>query len=384
MPYKIAGLPGTWYEPGTRKGNSTIAWRGQLPDGRWTEFFTDSANQSGAETHRRRVFAKWHRDHPPAAGATVSLSSAAAHYKDARARSDEERRRVDAVVHCLGAELDVAAVNQTHATKAARKYREQRAAANQRARVEERQMYPPPTAETVNREVLTPLRAIVNFAAEQGWRSKIVLKAVKPEKGEVPSQPRRVAKDVDVDRLLTAIEERLATLKPTGHRQLNYRREVASLRARRALVVLVHERGYRISEWLRWEWNTIDLQSAIARILLSKPDRWVEFDLSSQAVAALAEMPPLDKGRVFPWRHRSQVYQAIDRIAPKGIHWRPHDSRRAVVTAVIRATGDPVLAQKYVSHASIKTTLRYRVVEPQEVRPAVRSGPSGRIGPKLL
>lgn len=372
MPYKIAGLPGTWYEPGTRKGNVNIAWRGQLPDGQWTEFFTNSRHQSGAESHRKRVFAQWHRDNPPAAGAQVDLGAAAEHYKDACCRSDIERARVDAVVGWLGSSLDVAAINQTHATKAARKFRDARLKANVRAKLERRQTYPPPSADTVTREVITPLRAIVNFAEQQGWRTKIVLKSAKREPGEMPSMPRKAATDATVDRLLAAIDDRIATLKPIGKRLLNYKRELASLKARRALIVLVHERGYRISEWLRWHWETVDLQHRAAKILLSKPDRWVEFDLSPQARDALAGMPAQDTGHVFPWRHRSQVYQAIDRIAPKGLHWRPHESRRAVVTAVVRNTGDFVQAQKYVSHASVKTTMRYRVVDPDEVRPAVR------------
>ncbi|MBL8687399.1 MAG: site-specific integrase, partial [Alphaproteobacteria bacterium] len=128
-------------------------------------------------------------------------------------------------------------------------------------------------------------------------------------------------------------------------------------------------------------WETIDLQGAGAKILLSKPTRWVEFDLSAAAVAALAQMPALDEGPVFPWRHRSQVYQAIDRIAPKGVSWRPHESRRAVVTAVNRNTGNVKAAQKYVSHASINTTLRYVVVDPAETASAVRnSGKPLRTG----
>lgn len=234
-----------------------------------------------------------------------------------------------------------------------------------------RQTYPPPSTETVNREVTTRLRALVNFSAEQGWRTKIVLRAVKPEDGELPSLPRPAARDDDVDALLAKIADTIATAHPKGKRQLNHRRQIASLRALFALVTVVHERGYRISEWLRWDWKTIELAAAAAQIMLSKPNRWVDFDLSPQAVAALSAMPARDKGKVFPWRHRSQVYQAVDKL---GIHWRPHESRRAVVTAVIRATGDPTQAQKYISHASIKTTLRYRVVDANETAPAVRAG----------
>ncbi len=139
----------------------------------------------------------------------------------------------------------------------------------------------------------------------------------------------------------------------------------------------MHERGYRISEWLRWDWERIDLGRASADILLSKPDRWVTFDLSPQAVAALSAVEPREAGRVFAWHGRSAVYAALDAVAPAGIRWRPHESRRAVVTAVIRATGDPVAAQQYVGHANIKTTLRYNV--PDSIGPQVRAG-GRRVG----
>lgn len=373
MPYKIAGQPGTWYEPGTRKGNATIAWRGQLPDGKWTEFVSDSANQSGAQAHLRRFLERWHRDRPPAAGAQVDLETAAHHYKEARARSDGERDRVDRIVALVGGATGVADVNQTHLTAAAREFRRQRAQERAKALAEKRQAFPLPSTATINRELTTPLRAVLNFAAEQTWRSKIVLRAVKAEADEVPSLPRPAAQDADIDRILAAIEDRLAELKPTGKgRDLNYHRQLVSLKALRALIVVVHERGYRISEWLRWTWPDVDLPAGQARMLVSKPDRWVDFDLSPHAVAALAGIPPKTTGKVFPWQHRSNVYAALDKIAPKGVSWRPHESRRAVVTAIMRNTGDPTVARDYVAHASVKTTLRYRVVEAGDVGPNVR------------
>jgi integrase len=177
------------------------------------------------------------------------------------------------------------------------------------------------------------------------------------------------SQDADVDRLLRAIAHELQHARPKGKRQLNHRRHMASLRALFALVTVVHERGYRISEWLRWRWETVALQEARASILLSKPDRWVPFDLSPVAVAALGQMPALETGRVFPWLSRAQVYKAVDRF---GIRWRPHESRRSVVTAVRQATGSIKAAQEYVSHASINTTLRYE--RPDVVTPSVRAG----------
>lgn len=376
MPYKIAGQPGTWYEPGTRKGNATIAWRGQLPDGTWTELVTDSTHQPGAQAHVRRFFQKWHRSRPPAAGDQVDLDTAVHHYKAAAARSEVERTRADRLVRLLGADTPIAAINQSHVTAAARAFRVERERANIIARAARppRQVYPLPSTETINREIVTPLRAVVHFAADQAWRPWIRLSAVKPERGETPRPARRAARDQDVAQLLAAIEAAIGDCRPTAAgRDKAARRKALTLRSLRALVILVHERGYRIGEWLRWDWEQIDLPAARARIMVSKPDRWVEFEMSPEAVAALAELEPREAGRVFPWHGRSAVYGAVDAVAPPGLKWRPHDSRRAVVTAVLRQTGDPALARDYVAHASLKTTLRYRVVEASEVGPAIRS-----------
>lgn len=382
MPYKIAGQLGTWYEPGTRKGNATIAWRGQLPDGKWTEIVTPAGHQSAAQAHVRRFLEDWHRHRPPDAGAAVTLETAAYHYK-ATLRSDDARDKVDEVVRLVGTRTPVAAINQSHLTGAARTFREERTRANAEAlrATPPRQTYPPPSAETVNRNITTPLRAIVRFAAAQEWRTLIELKAEKPLAGEMPRQMPPAADDADVTRLLAAIEDAIAQCRPTAKgRDKASRQRAASLRALHALVLLVHERGYRISEWLRWEWSTVALGQAKATILLSKPDRWAEFEMSPQAVAALSVLPARDQGKVFPWIFRSAVYGAVDAVAPADIHWRPHASRRAVVTAVIRETGDPVAARDYVGHANIKTTLRYS--RPEATSPQVRAGGRrGKFGP---
>jgi integrase len=365
MPYKIPGVAGTWYEPGSRRNNPFIIWRGQLPDGKWTELYTDATDQQGAQAYVKKSLDEWHRDRTPAAGEAVDLGTAARHYK-ATLRGADEKARVDRVVRYLGAETPVAAINQSHVTVAADKFRAERAAANGK------QKYPLPSAPTVNREITTPLRAVVRFAAAQQWRPLIELRAVKPLPGEIPSPPRPVARDGDVDLLLEAITGATEECRPTAKgRSKEADRRRRSLRALYALVLLVHERGYRISEWLRWDWQTIDLSRATASILLSKPDRWATFDLSPEAVAALSAMDAREAGRVFPWHGRSAVYGAVDAVAPKGVSWRPHESRRAVVTAVIRATGDPVAAQRYVGHANLKTTLRYNA--PDSVAPEVRA-----------
>lgn len=371
MPEKIPGRDGSWYAPGTRKGNAGWAWRGKRPDGTWTELVTHEVDHARAQTRVREALEQWHRHTPPASGAAVGFEIAAHHYQ-ATLSSDEEKARVDRLVSYFP-KIPVGAINQSHVTAAAAKFRAERAA------LKRKQKYPPPSAATINREITTPLRAIVRFAAAQQWRPLIVLSAVRPAQGERPRPPRPAASDADVETLKAAIARAIGQCKPTARgRERAAIRRSRWLRSLFALVTVVHERGYRISEWLRWEWDTVDLTAAKASILLSKPDRWTSFDLSEEAVAALSALDDREAGRVFrTWHDRSAVYRAVDEIAPEGVRWRPHESRRAVVTAVLRNTGDPEAARQYISHANIKTTLRY--ARPEPVTPSVRKTlPKGR------
>ena len=290
------GVPGHLVRTRHQKRETlTSPGRGQLPDGKWTEFVTDSPHRPAAQAFVRRFLESGTVTALPPRAPRVDLETAAHHYKEARARSNVERDRVDRIVGLVGGTTPVADVNQTHLTTAARKFRERRAQENAAARAEDRQTFPLPSTPTINRELTTPLRAVLNFAGEQHWRSKIVLRAVKAEEGEIPSMPRPAARDADVDKILRAIEERLATLfRPTGKgRDLNYHRQVTSLKALRALILVVHERGYRISEWLRWDWRTVDLPAAIGKILLSKAH-------------ALGRLRHVAQGRGRPRRHAGQ------------------------------------------------------------------------------
>jgi hypothetical protein len=131
MPYKIAGVAGTWYEPGTRKGNVGIAWRGQLSHGKWTELVTVETDHARAQVAIRQAIEERDRRTPPAAGVNVDLETAATHYK-ATLRSKGEKDRVDRLVRYLGGTTPVAATNQSHVSTAAAEFRKERAATKQK------------------------------------------------------------------------------------------------------------------------------------------------------------------------------------------------------------------------------------------------------------
>ena len=217
------------------------------------------------------------------------------------------------------------------------------------------------------REVITPYRALLKFAAGEQWRAEIVVRALPPAEGSLPPAPPVIAEDETVLALLEAIERRIDTAPTrwTLDKQLH----------KRAFVWLCHERGYRISEWMRFDWEWIDLPRARARMAITKNKkdlRWEEFELSPTAVAFLAALEPRDAGRVFAWHSRSNIYRWADDLIGPALKWRPHESRRAIVSHIVATTGDYKQAGRYVGHASERTTYRYRILKAPELAPAVR------------
>lgn len=364
MPYRLSGIAGTWYRPGERQRREAgIVWRGWTATGERREIATFATDQAGAGREVDRVLSAVARDRVPGAGEAVTLSAAAQHYRAGKDLSKADGERLDYVIENDGALL-CAGITQATVTALVNKRRQERIDASGKA----------PSADTLTRDVVTPYRAVMRFAHKQDWAPLREFESVKPRKDELPRMPRPTARDGDIQVLLDALAAEIDKVDALTGKYAARRQRIA--RQRYAFLWLTHERGYRSIEWLRLDWSWLDLPAGMGRMLITKPRaRWVEFDLSAESVAALAALGPQDKGPVFPWRGRSAVYAWADKIGkPVGVRWRPHESRRAVVSAVLRATGDVKLAAKYVGHGSEKSTLRYHVVQPGADTPAVRRG----------
>lgn len=128
---------------------------------------------------------------------------------------------------------------------------------------------------------------------------------------------------------------------------------------------------------MRLDWAWLDLPNARGRMALTKDKtnlRWEDFELSATAVAFLAALGPRDEGRVFAWHSRSNIYKWADDLIGPAKKWRPHESRRAIVSHIVAETGDYKQAGRYVGHSSEKTTFRYRILGKADLAPEVRFG----------
>lgn len=377
MPYKVPGVGGSFYAPGERKANNTIVWRGRDDHGVKLEVATDTRDPKAAAKYVREHLGLRASRRPPVAGATgVSLATVDRHYRAERGldESHPDWARLEFIVDRDGT-LDVAAINNATIKATGEAWLEQRrrAVINANAALVAKKKNPrhrPPSTATANREVVTPYRTLVKYAAENAWRGELTVRSLRPPEGALPPRPPAIADDATVLALLEAIETAIETA-PTEWTRTKHLHK-------RAFVWLCHERGYRIGEWMRFDWEWVDLPGARARMAITKTkggERWEEFELSPTAVAFLAALGPRDAGRIFPWHSRSNVYKwSDDFLGPLGKKWRPHESRRAIVSAIVASTGDYKQAGRYVGHASERTTFRYRILRQAELAPAVRFG----------
>lgn len=131
---------------------------------------------------------------------------------------------------------------------------------------------------TKRRNVIVPLRAVLNFGARRGWNDAPHF--------ELPREP----------------EGRTAFLLPDQFEAIY---AAATQRVRPLLRFLVCT-GCRLGETLALDWSQVDLQAARVRLWgdQTKTGRRFVVDLPPAAVAALATLPGARTGRVFRSRYR--------------------------------------------------------------------------------
>lgn len=146
-----------------------------------------------------------------------------------------------------------------------------------------RTLYPSASGATLNRQGITPARAIINRAAQEGLCQPIRVRQFSTEK------PRRVA--VQADFVAAFRAEALRRRKPYLA----------------ALARVVFETGARIGELVALEPRHLDLVKGRADLGRTKNGEtyWLQF--SEGARAELANLPPR-RGRVFGYQGRSCVY----------------------------------------------------------------------------
>ncbi len=174
-------------------------------------------------------------------------------------------------------------------------------------------LYPGAAPATINRQVITPVTAVMSIAAKNGL-------CPKPQFERPKSGPR--------SRRVAATADWLADFVSHADARLG------------ALATFMAFTGVRISNVVDLEWKDVNLQEGYASIEMTKNGEPHQVALADTVVSALANLPDRE-GRIFGWQHRWSVYkpwQACCKAA--GIAYiPPHQAGRHTFASWLLADG---------------------------------------------
>lgn len=213
----------------------------------------------------------------------------------------------------------------------------------------------PKSGATINRQVHTPLAAILHHAAGKGWCPKPVVKRPKQPEGRV----RWVSHD-EADRMIGAAAEHL-----------------------RPLMTFLFSTGARLSEALYLDWRDVDLEAGRVAFHETKNGESRGVPLHPLVLTALRELPHRD-GAVFrrpdgkPYASREgagggQIKTAwATMLRNSGISdFRPHDTRHTWATWHYAANRDPFGLMVLGGWKSEKMVARYAHINPDHLAPTI-------------
>jgi integrase len=151
-----------------------------------------------------------------------------------------------------------------------------------------RTLYPVAGPATWNRQAITPAQAIINHAAELGHCAPIRVRRF-----AVPKTRRQAVDRSYIDRFRANAPADLG-----------------------AMVLFMFQSGCRISVATALEWSRVDLQARTATIGKDKNGDPHEVHLTTEMVAALANLPK-DRRKVFGYASRHSVYGVMERACQR-------------------------------------------------------------------
>lgn len=234
---------------------------------------------------------------------SISFLRAAIEYLDFEERSRDQKRYVNKLVGHFG-KKKIKDIGQAEIDKAAKR------------------LYPDCTPETRNRQVYTPVVAILHFA-EASYRGYSAPTIKRPKQKKRQPRPMRP-------------EQAAAILEAAKDDHALY-----------TFLLVLFNNGPRVTDATTLEWERTDLERRVFDIFESKTDTWRRCHMNEEVFLALANMPGERDGRIFPYRDRHDVYDALNEtLGEKKGDFTPHRARHTFATQFLEQFNDPKLAME--------------------------------------
>jgi integrase len=321
----------------TGKRGAAIYISGRDASGRF-EVSTRARSRAGAEAFAEVYLAARARSRVPGRGETVAFDAAAEFYKAARPHlTKTDRNLVDAVATHIGP-VDCREVNHAALVAAADVLKPGRSDA------------------TKNRKVIGVGAAILHYASEQEWCDYRRFKKLWVSR----KSPRQAAPEETMALLMENAEA------PPRANKLGRKKDY-HVAYKRILIAMLYELGLRITDYLKIDWERIDLQAGKVSVQIGKTDDWATLELGPAVVTMLANLPKKE-GRLFPWSTRRGVYAWLKPLRERlGVTYTPHMSRHALATAADAAQIPDKRAAELGMWRDARSLHRYQHVRPTPI-----------------
>ncbi len=222
---------------------------------------------------------------------------------------------------------------------------------------------------TLNRQIYTPIAAVLHHAAQKGWCAKPVIARPKQPNGRVRSVTRQEA-----ERLIAVAAPHL-----------------------RPLVIFLLSTGARLSEALYLDWRDVDLKAGRVAFHETKNGESRGVPLHGRVISELKKLGPATEGAVFrrpdgkPYADRNglgggQVKTAWATMLKRaGIKdFTPHDCRHTWATWHYAGNRDMLGLMRLGGWKSHEMVARYAHVNPDDLAPSIQGfwGKSGEAATK--
>jgi len=218
-----------------------------------------------------------------------------------------------------------------------------------------RKLYPTAGPATWNRQVITPVRAIINRCAEAGMCSPIKVRQFRKDDADV-NRPAEAYEAVAIDR---AWIDRFR-----GSCRSPYLA---------ALALFMFQTGWRIGEATALTPRDIDLPGRKVWLDTSKNGEAIEGFITVEMMVELANLPPRD-GKLFGFSSRHSVYGIWKRACERAglAYVPPHQAgRHSFATEMIERHGKSVAATAKAGHWKSHRLLSESYTHPEELRGAI-------------
>lgn len=357
---------GRYFQPGERKNNPTIVWRGYIGK-RLVEVSTKTLDQTQAELFVANLTVELLQnagDQTPSPKEDLTFKRGAELYEAFANPSADQRRYLEKLkANALGRKF-VRQIEHADLVKAAN------------------ELYPEGSSETKNRQAMGPAAAVLHYCADNKYCAWLRVKLFKRQRAATRAVSYDVARALVSNVPLLTVGEgqhrrslmappAMIGNRPTSAKDLaRFQKKQAK---RRLLMMWLFRQGMRITNSLSIKLEQIDMVARTVTYRAAKNGIDVTKPIAAEVFELLAEDPDVKaggRGFLFPWRTRRSVYNWLQPYVREALNvkFTPHMARHTLGKELNEDGASLRTIMDTLDHLDKASSVRYQSTDVEVVR----------------